>query len=263
MKDVLVISSYRSAYELAPVNQEPHKYEDAVITVFVRNALQELYKEYQPFLGEQISRMLAYIALTDHLHSDEFIDDQFQLDLYRTVYRYWDVSVDCDHPSSIEFRDELRISTEHLRNQDFIDIRLKDELFEQWRTNFSSALEADDKKGYADRMQLGIRHLQEKIPPLMEGIPLNFVLGILSGALAARIPSDPVSGTAIGAVVGTGLEVVGRSMRRKQERNEIRAKGALSMHYAALLRSASTQSDSNHLGPENGTSELTVRLMKS
>ncbi len=71
----------------------------------------------------------------------------------------------------------------------------------------------------------------------MQGAPKSFIIGILSGLLTTAITANPIAGIAVGASLGTGLELVDKSIRRKVEQDKIASKNALRLHYTALLRS--------------------------
>ncbi len=180
---------------------------------------------------------MGYLALTDKLNADDFIDSRYYLEVYRSIYAFWEKAVDYKQPSSVTFKESLNISAEKLPDQSIVDIRLNDDAFNSWLNDFSSALELSNPEEFRDRMQEGIIKLQTKAPSIVEGIPKSIVFGLISGAVT--FPFNPIAAIFIGTGVSTAIEILDRSVRRKAELSKIASKNASVLHYTALLRSKS------------------------
>ncbi len=232
--NILIICSDRAAFETAPVVEEPEKFTDSNLIPFVR---EKLINEYPELDSDDIIRILGYLALTDKLNADDFIDSRYYLEVYRSIYAFWEKAVDYKQPSSVTFKESLNISAEKLPDQSIVDIRLNDDAFNSWLNDFSSALELSNPEEFRDRMQEGIIKLQTKAPSIVEGIPKSIVFGLISGAVT--FPFNPIAAIFIGTGVSTAIEILDRSVRRKAELSKIASKNASVLHYTALLRSKS------------------------
>ena len=224
-KGILVICSDRQAYEVAPVNRDPNKDVDADIGASVGAKLRE--QDPDLYVGDTIGRILSYMKLTDDLNAVEFFDNQHYLNIYIALHNYWQAKYK-EPPVPVTFKSRFDLSAERLTDQDFVNIRLNDDVFEQWRIDLEEALQANTKEEFQDKMEEGIRKFEKKSMPIWKGVPKSLIFGTLSGILTG----NPL----VGAGIGTGFEVIDRIIQNKLTRSRTTAKNSLLRHYTALIR---------------------------
>jgi len=238
-KNILVVCSDKQAYELSQINEDTNEYVIPDVINHVREIVQNQSSVRRDDLGLQVSRILAYIALTYRIDSDEFVDTQNQLELHQAIWDYWGKKNSLNL-GNVMFREDIRINTEKLSNKDFVDIRLNDETFIRWRDNFATALATKDEKEFKNIMDEGYNKLQENATPsLIQGAPKTFLIGILGGALTTLIFPGLLAGILGGAAIGVGTDVLDKAINREKVKKEISSRNAMRnhYHYTALIRS--------------------------
>lgn len=236
---ILIITSDEEAYDIAPVNRDSHKYADPDISEHVRAMLPSEYEQERETIGRQVSRHLAYMTLSDTFDAEEFFDTKFDLAVYLLILDYWQVKLSEKAVKNAYFKGDIRISAEHLSNEDFINIRLNDDSFGHWREDLQYALAEETTDSFRDRMREGFDRVNKFLPPrLTEGMTKSFIYGLLTGVVTeiAGLPLLPAT------ILGLGVETFDRTLRRKAEEAKGNGRASLRKHYSAMLENAAAGS---------------------
>jgi hypothetical protein len=229
-KDILIICSEWKAYKIAPFNdpRSQEELEDPRLFDFL----------FEKQIRVRSDVMLATMKMANQYDSELFFDHPRELAAYRAILEYWGTQKTAPKPlDDVVASAEIDISAETLTDNDLVDIRLNDAVFDEWRQSFSRALSVSSVADFQEEMRDGIRRLLVNRSPLLKGIPRNFLFGLLSGGATMLITQDPLASVGVGAGVGTGLEFVSHYLEDLGHRNQMRAQNALLSHYTALITS--------------------------